>query len=292
MDSRAAEFQQHRPRLYGIAYRMLGARAEAEDMVQDAYLRWHRSDIDAIQNPEAWLVTTVTRLCIDRLRVVSIEREAYKGPWLPEPIMSEAPSSPDRASELADDLSMALLVVLERLAPEERAGFLLREVFDSGYEEIAGILGKSTASCRQLVHRAQERVRRERPRFHVSAAARDSLLDRLIAAIKSADKQALIALFADDATWTADGGGKVAATSKVLRGGARIAKLLLGLGRRLEAGDRIEKVTINGETGLVLRFGGSVVTLLSIYTDGVRILAAYNVVNPDKLGAIVEARAP
>ncbi len=149
MDSRAAEFQQHRPRLYGIAYRMLGARAEAEDMVQDAYLRWHRSDIDAIQNPEAWLVTTVTRLCIDRLRVVSIEREAYKGPWLPEPIMSEAPSSPDRASELADDLSMALLVVLERLAPEERAGFLLREVFDSGYEEIAGILGKSTASCRQ-----------------------------------------------------------------------------------------------------------------------------------------------
>ncbi len=291
MEDSTATFEQHRPRLYGIAYRMLGTRTDAEDMVQDAYLRWHRSDTGAIQNSEAWLVTTLTRLCIDRLRIARIEREAYKGPWLPEPLMGEPAAPPERASELADDLSMALLVVLERLAPEERAGFLLHEVFDSGYEEIAGILGKSVAACRQMVHRAQERVRRERPRFHVSAAARESLVDRLIAAIKAADKEALIALFAEDATWTADGGGKVPATSKALRGGERIAKLLLGLARRLDTGISIEKAMINGEMGLILHFGSTLTTSLSIYTDGSRILAAYNVVNPDKLRSFVRAGA-
>ena len=216
---------------------MLGTRADAEDIVQDAYLRWHRSNTELVENPQAWLVTIVTRLSIDRLRVARIERDAYKGPWLPEPIVGEScDDAPENHAELASDLSMALLVVLERLAPEERAAFLLREVFDSDYEEIAGILGKKETTCRQIVHRAQDRVRRERPRFRVSESTRERLLDQFVAAVHTGDKQALISLFSEDATWTADGGGKVPAASKVLRGGARIAKLLLGIARQLVSG--------------------------------------------------------
>jgi RNA polymerase sigma-70 factor (ECF subfamily) len=146
MHSETAVFQQHQPRLYGIAYRMLGTKADAEDTLQDAYLRWRDTDADTVRNPEAWLVTTVTRLCIDRLRVARIERESYKGPWLPEPILDQSITTPEAHLELASDLSIALLVVLERLAPQERAAFLLHEVFDSEYGEIAGILGKSQAA--------------------------------------------------------------------------------------------------------------------------------------------------
>ena len=170
MTDRIAAFNEQRSRLYGIAYRMLGSRADAEDMVQEAYLRWHRADPERIQTPQAWLVTTITRICIDRLRAVRAERAAYVGPWLPEPIESEAPPA-DAHSELASDLSVAFLVILERLAPEERAAFLLHDVFDSDYHDIAGILGKNETTCRQIVHRARQRVRQDRPRFHVSEEA-------------------------------------------------------------------------------------------------------------------------
>jgi RNA polymerase sigma-70 factor (ECF subfamily) len=283
MKANIATFQQHRARLYGLAYRMLGTRADAEDMLQDAYLRWHRSDTESIRNPEAWLVTTVTRLCIDRLRLARTEREAYKGPWLPEPIVDELTAAPEKSSELASDLSMALLVVLERLEPEERAALLLREVFDSDYAEIANVLGKNEAACRQLVHRAQQRVRKERPSLRVSHAAREELLDKFVTAIHAGNKQALIALFAPDATWTADGGGKTAAASKTLAGAARIAKLVLGFVRRFGSGLVFRKAIVNGELGLLLCVDGRPLTALSIYTDGRQILAAYNVVNPEKL---------
>src|SRR5262249_28422460 len=216
MDSRTTVFTQNRPRLYGIAYRMLGSRADAEDMLQEAYLRWHRSDPERVQTPQAWLVTTVTRLCIDRLRAARTEREAYVGPWLPEPLIGESPPA-DRGAELASDLSVAFLVVLERLAPEERAAFLLHDVFDCEYAEIARILGKSETACRQIVHRAREHVRRERPRFHVSEAARAKLLERFVAALRAQDHSALLALFAQDATWTSDGGGKTKAARKVVK---------------------------------------------------------------------------
>jgi RNA polymerase sigma-70 factor (ECF subfamily) len=283
MHSDTAVFQQHQPRLYGIAYRMLGTKADAEDTLQDAYLRWRDSDVDTVRNPEAWLVTTVTRLCIDRLRVARIERESYKGPWLPEPIMDQSVTTPEAHLELASDLSIALLVVLERLAPQERAAFLLHEVFDSEYAEIAAILGKSQTACRQMVHRALERVRRERPRFNVSAAARKRLLDRFVAAVKSGDKEALVALFAEDATWTADGGGKAPAISKALRGADRIARLVVGFVRRFGPGFSLQEATLNGEMGLLMCIDGKPIAALSLYTDGERILAAYNVVNPDKL---------
>jgi RNA polymerase sigma-70 factor, ECF subfamily len=286
----AATFQQCRPRLYGVAYRMLGSRADAEDAVQEAYLRWHRSDTDRVRTPQAWLTATVTRLCIDRLRAARVEREAYVGPWLPEPLVGEAVPQADRAAELASDLSMAFLVVLERLAPEERAAFLLHDAFECDYSELAGALGKSQAACRQIVHRARERVRRDRPRFQVSEAARKRLLEKFQAAVTAADREALIGLFAADATWTADGGGKAAAASKVLHGAPRIAKLLAGVGRRLAqdySGRTAFRLTpINGESGLVFCIDGEPRWALAVETDGLRILAGYIVLNPDKLAQV------
>ena len=161
---RAARFERHRSRLFGIAYRMLGTVEDAEDAVQETYLRWHDAPVDAVRSDEAWLVAVVTRLSIDRLRRAATEREAYVGRWLPEPIATAPTPPPDRKAELASDLSLAFLVLLERLAPEERAAFLLREVFDAGYDEIARVLERSEAACRQLVHRARERVRGDRAR--------------------------------------------------------------------------------------------------------------------------------
>ena len=287
MSDRVALFNAHRGRLYGIAYRMLGSRADAEDMVQEAYLRWHRADVERVQVPEAWLVTAITRLCIDRLRAARSEREAYVGPWLPEPISGEAAAPPaDAQSELASDLSVAFLVVLERLAPEERAAFLLHEVFDSGYADIAGILGKNEATCRQIVHRARQRVHQDRPRFKVSEAARGRLLERFIDALRSENQAALLALFAADATWTSDGGGKAKAARKVVRGAELVARFTRGIWRRYLKDQTFRLTTVNGQAGLVAFVDDRPSWVLTVDTDGVRILAAYAVVNPDKLGGI------
>ncbi len=275
-------FETFRGRLFGLAYRMLGSRADAEDIVQEAYVRWHEVAHDRIEKPEAWLVTTATRLAIDRLRRLRTEREAYVGPWLPEPIVTDA--QPDRHLELADDLSIAFMTILERLAPEERAAFLLHDVFDVGYGEIATVIDKSEAACRQVVHRARERVRGDRKRFDVTESAKASLLLKFTAAIEARDEQALLALFAPDATWTADGGGKAAAARAPIEGAARIARLVIGLREKLWAVDRtVEVATINGETGLAIRDGNRLTATLSIATDGEQIVAVYAVVNPDKL---------
>lgn len=277
-------FETHRGRLFGLAYRMLGSRAEAEDVVQDAYLRWHQADRGAIRSPEAWLVTTATRLAIDRLRVLKTEREAYAGPWLPEPLMSEQPPPPDRHVELASDLSVAFLVLLERLAPEERAAFLLHDVFDCEYADIAQALEKSEAACRQMVHRARERVRRERKRFDVPEAAKARLLRQFVDALDARDEKSLFALFAPDIAWTADGGGRVPASPRTLVGSAQIVKLVLGLHQRLYRDRGVYHLAaINGETGLAFRIDGKLVALLSIETDGEHIQSVYVVVNPDKL---------
>jgi RNA polymerase sigma-70 factor (ECF subfamily) len=286
MIDRTALFNEQRARLYGIAYRMLGSRADAEDMVQEAYLRWHRADVERVQTPQAWLVTTVTRLCIDRLRAARTEREAYVGPWLPEPLGTDVAPAADEQSELASDLSIAFLVVLERLAPEERAAFLLHEVFDSDYADIAGILGKNEASCRQIVHRARQRVRQERPRFKVSEAARRQLLDQFLGALRAEDKSELLSLFSADATWTSDGGGKAKAALKTVRGAELVSRFTLGVWRRYLRSLEYRIVTINGEAGLVGFRAGRPVWALTIDTDGVRILAAFALVNPDKLRSL------
>jgi RNA polymerase sigma-70 factor (ECF subfamily) len=275
-------FEALRGRLFGLAYRMLGSRADAEDIVQETYVRWHEVAHGRIENAEAWLVTATTRLAIDRLRRLKTEREAYVGPWLPEPIVTEAP--PDRNLELAHDLSIAFLTLLERLAPEERAAFLLHDVFDVDYGAIASVIERSEAACRQVVHRARGRVRGDRKRFDVTESAKAALLQKFMAAIEARDEQALLALFAPEATWTADGGGKAAAARLPIVGADRIAKLLLGLREKFWAVDRaMEIATVNGETGLCIRDGSRLTATMSIATDGERILAVYAVVNPDKL---------
>jgi RNA polymerase sigma-70 factor, ECF subfamily len=276
------EFERLRGRLFGLAYRMLGSRADAEDVVQEAYLRWHQASRDRVESPEAWLVTAATRLSIDRLRRLKTERAAYTGQWLPEPIVSPE-DAPDRSLDLAADLSIAFMTLLERLAPEERAAFLLHDVFDVGYDGIAAVLEKTEAACRQVVHRARERVRGERRRFEVTESAKKAMLDKFIAAMHEQNEARLLALFAPDATWTADGGGKAGAGLYPIVGADRIARLVIGIERTWPPDRTIEVATVNGETGLLMREHGRTIAVLSIATDGERILNMFAILNPDKL---------
>lgn len=285
VDSGASGFEANRGRLFGVAYRMLGSRADAEDVVQDAYVRWHQTDRASVRNTEAWLVATTTRLAIDRLRALKTQRDAYVGPWLPEPMTHDTPP-PDRHLDLASDLSIAFLVLLERLGPEERAAFLLHDVFDFGYDEIATVLDKTEDACRQIVHRARTRVTSERKRFQPSESAKAALLRKFTEALQAKDEKALLSIFAADATWTADGGGRTAASRTPIAGGAQIVRVVLGLrDRLLAAGTTLELGDVNGETGLLMRTNGDVTAVLSIVSDGERIHAVYAIVNPDKLGA-------
>ena len=283
---RSTVFEQLRGRLFAVAYRMTGTRADAEDIVQEAYLRWHRAERGEVRSPEAWLVSVVTRLAIDRLRRASVERAAYTGPWLPEPIFGAPSRSPEEQLELASDLSMAFMVLLERLAPVERAAFLLHDVFDCDYPEISHILRKSEAACRQVVHRARERVRRDQQRFHASEEERRRLIEKFMAASNAGDEATLLSLFADDATLTSDGGGVVPAARKVVTGRRRIARLFAVIGRKLGARLTQAVLPINGEPGLVTFIDGVPFSATSFETDGRSILALYNVLNPEKLKGI------
>ena len=198
--------------------------------------------------------------------------------------MADHPPAPDHAAEIASDLSIAFLMLLERLAPDERAAFLLHDVFDCGYDDIAGILEKSEAACRQIVHRARSRVRNDQKRFTVSESTRASLLSRFNTAVEASDEATLLSLFAPDATWTADSGGKVPAAPRPLVGAARIVKLLMGLQRLFRDQATLDLITVNGETGVALRHAGRLFAILSADTDGERILAVYATLNPEKLG--------
>lgn len=275
-----------RPRLFAIAYRMLGTRADAEDVLQDAWLRWHRADQAALQSAEAWLVTVVTRLAIDRLRAAKTEREAYVGWWLPEPLVALDERTPEAAAELAGELSMALLWVLERLSPEERAAFLLRQVFDHDYAEIAALLDKSEAACRQMVHRASERLQQERPRFDVPRDVHRRVVERFMNAARSGQTEAIRALLADDVQLVGDGGGKVPSFMEILRGAHRIASLYGELWKRHP--DRVvyRMAQVNGEPGLLRYVEGRLESAQAFVTDGERIVAIYAVRNPDKLAGI------
>lgn len=275
-----AVFDALRPRLFSIAYRMLGIRADAEDVVQDAWLRWSGSNHDALQSAEAWLVTIVTRLSIDRLRAARAEREAYVGYWLPEPLVEHGPEA---LAERAGELSMALMLVLERLNPDERAAFVLRQAFDEDYADVAAALGKSEAACRQLVHRALERVRQERVRFEVPREAHRSLVEKFIQAARAGDRSAMKSLFADDAYLVGDGGGKVPSFGKILVGAQRLANLYFATFRRF--GDEVEyrAAAINGEPGLLRFVGGVIESAQAFVFEGGRIAGIYAVRNPDKL---------
>lgn len=286
-DSEDTAFTAARPRLFAIAYRMLGSRADAEDVLQDAWMRWHQTDQTALQSAEAWLVTVVTRLSIDRLRAAKTEREAYVGWWLPEPLVepeSHAPT-PEAAVELAGDLSMALLWVLERLSPEERAAFLMRQVFEQDYSEIAALLGKTEAACRQLVHRATDRVQQERPRFDVAPDAHRDLLERFAEASRTGQRDAIRALLADDAQLVGDGGGKVPSFTRIIQDAGQITKIYCELVRAM--GDvRYVHARVNGEPGLLRYVDGTLESAQSFVIENSRIVAIYVVRNPDKLAHI------
>lgn len=281
MSTADQEFLGLRPRLFGLAYRMLGSRADSEDVLQDAWLRWQGAERDGLRSPEAWLTTVVTRLSIDRLREAKQKREQYVGPWLPEPLVAE--EAPDRAAELASDLSVAFLTVLERLAPEERAVFLLREVFDMDYPELAQMLGKNEAACRQMLHRARQRMHQDRPRFQVNPEAHRRLLDRFVAATQSGDRERIMALLAEDARLTSDGGGKVRAVLRVLEGADRVTRFYCALSRHASGRVSYRHAQVNGEPGLLLFLDGQLGGAISVVTDGERVLDIYTVRNPDKL---------
>ena len=282
MDAPPDIFNAHRSRLFGIAYRMLGAR-DAEDIVKETYLRWLESNISELRSPEAWLVTVVTRLSIDRLRSAKAERVTYVGPWLPEPLVSPGTVSPDRTLELASDISMAFLTVLERLASEERAAFLLHDVFDFDYAEIAQILGKHQAACRQIIHRARQRVREARPRFAVSRDAHVGLLQKFIEAASSGRREQIMNLLGDEVRVTTDGGGRVPSVIKILQGPDPVSRFYAGVRRKFGEKLIFRMAEVNGAPGLLRYFDGKLESVQSFITDGTRILEIYIVRNPEKL---------
>jgi len=281
----AAGFEAHRRHLMGLAYRMLGSLAEAEDAVQEAYLRWHAADRDAVENPRAYLSSVVTRLCLDQLKSARARRESYVGPWLPEPVLDEAALAAESASDYAHDLSVALMLALERLSPLERAAFLLHDVFEVGFAEIARTLGRGEAACRQLAARAREHVRAARPRFAVSAAEGERMAQAFRAAAASGDAAALAHLLAEDAVLYSDGGGKRLAALNPIRGRDKIIRFLAGIARKAPAlGDwRIQPAQINGAPGLMLREPDGATQTIAFDIDGGRIAAIYIVLNPEKL---------
>jgi RNA polymerase sigma-70 factor (ECF subfamily) len=278
-----------RPASFAIAYRMLGSVAEAEDVVQEALLRVHRA-LEAgerLESPRAFVATVTTRLAIDELRSARARRERYVGEWLPEPIVTDGPEVPARAAEMADSLSLAMLVLLESLSPEQRAVLLLRDVFDYGYDEIARIVGKSEANVRQLASRARTHVEQGRPRFQTSREQRDELAQRFFAAVQEGDVAGLEALLAHDVVLTGDGGGKVPALARQLHGRGRVARALtnwIRLAQRIP-GATMRPVEINGMPGALLLDGEArLVGVWELEIAGGEIIALNSIVNPDKLG--------
>jgi RNA polymerase sigma-70 factor (ECF subfamily) len=291
MDEDARAFNGLRPRLQKIAYRMLGSVAEAEDIVQDVWLRWHATAREAIDNAEAWLVSVTTRMSIDRLRAAKIQREHYAGIWLPEPQMTDFPATPEEATERADDVSVAFLALLERLTPEARAAFLLREVFDADYDEVAQAIGKTEAACRQLVSRAKTQLRDDRPRYVVPRETHLRLLGTFAQALQRGDFHAINALLAEDATLIGDGGGKVPSFLKPMAGGRRIAQLFYASSRRYGDELSVKLVVLNGQWALLRFIEGKLESAQSFETDGERIVRIHVQRNPDKLARIAAAHA-
>jgi RNA polymerase sigma-70 factor (ECF subfamily) len=283
-DQLAREFAEHRPVLVGAAYRVVGSVSDAEDVVQEAWLRWAAIDHDDIRDPRAYLIRITTRLALNRLREQKARREQYVGPWLPEP-MPATDDDPATAVEMADSVSMAMLVVLETLSPLERATFVLREVFDLPYDEIAETLGRSEAAVRQLAHRARGHVHARQPRHHVDKARHDELTLRFMQAAGSGDFDQVVALLAPDAVLISDGGGKKKAALRPIQGAEKIARWLFGV---LEAnpGFEIRMATLNDEHAYIAYFDDQPDTVAFLQsTDGV-ITDLYLIRNPEKLGTV------
>ncbi|MEZ4407441.1 MAG: RNA polymerase sigma factor SigJ [Polyangiales bacterium] len=249
---RAALYREHRPFLMGLAYRMLGTVAEAEDAVHEAFLRAEKTDLEGVGSPRAWLATVVTRVCVDVLRSARARRETYVGEWLPEPVRTDVVGAPLRPADPADaeTLSIAFLVLLERLSPLERAAFLLHEVFDYTHGEVAEALGRDEPAVRQLVRRAREHVREGRPRFDADPERNRETVSRFVAALGRGDIAAVESMLARDVVARSDGGGKVAAATRAVQGADKVARFLVGLGRKAGPSIRYELVEVNGGVAL------------------------------------------
>ncbi len=271
--------QRERPRLLSLAYQLLGGASDAEDIVQEALVRLSQ-ETSTVERPAAWLTTVVTRLCLDHLRSARSRREAYVGPWLPEPAMID--DSFEQRAERAEEVSLAFLVVLEALSPLERAAYLLHQVFDYSFEEVSQVLGRDSATCRKLAQRAKAHLSERRPRFAPSAEAHAALVQSFALAIATGDQARLVSLLTPDASCVSDGGGKRKAALKVVTRAERVAKLLIGLARRGVSG-QVSFEQINGSLALVLRTEQGIDSVLTIENDGARVSVVRIVRNPDKL---------
>jgi RNA polymerase sigma-70 factor, ECF subfamily len=295
----AEAFEDLRPLMFSIAYRMLSSVSEAEDMVQEAFLRYQQAIRDGVHiaSPKAYLSAVVTRLCIDQLRSAPKRREAYVGQWLPEPLLTDLGAvDPAAHAEQADSLSMAFLLVLERLTPVERAVFLLHDVFGYGYDEIAGIVGKSEVNCRQLAARARRHMAAEKPRFEASREQRDQLATRFFAAVEDGDLDGLVGMLADDVVVYGDGGGKAPQWTRPVAGADRVARLFAGVGRDLREYElTIERHQVNGQPGGIVRApDGQLVNVFVLDIAGGVVQTVRSVINPDKLrhlGPVADAYA-
>jgi len=286
----ASEFESYRPLLFSIAYRMLGSASEAEDVVQDAWIRYAEGRPDALRSAKAWLTTIVSRLCLDRLKAARTTREEYVGQWLPEPVLT-SDARPDAMLQQHESVTLAFLLLLETLSPEERAVFLLKDVFDYSHDEIAGMLGISAANARQLLHRAKAKVAEGKPRFGGDPEAKRALAERFVAAFTSRDPEALTGLLAEDIGFWSDGGGKVHAAGRPVFGRDAVARMLIGFGRAAinrNLADRLsfEVVDVNADPALVVREDGNLFGVYSLSIRGDCIDAIRVVLNPEKLAFI------
>lgn len=289
-DEAGATFEPNRRRLTGLAYRMLGSLSEAEDIVQEAYLRWHAAERERVGNPRAYLLRTVARLCLDHLKSARARRETYVGSWLPEPIIDETALSPETASELADDLSVALLMTLERLSPLERAAFLLHDVFEMEFGDIAKVLDRSESACRQLAARGRTHVREARPRFRVPEDEATRLSDAFHRALVTGDAAQFAELLAENATLYSDGGGKRPAAPNPINGRDNIVRFFEGLAQAgsLPPPEAVHRVRLHGLPGLVvIDPGGAIETIATLEVRDGRVVAIYAMRNPDKLRHIL-----
>ncbi|MBJ7329911.1 MAG: RNA polymerase sigma factor SigJ [Solirubrobacteraceae bacterium] len=284
MTDATAEFERHRARLERVAYNMLSSRAEAEDVVQEAWLRWERADRDEIRDPGAWLTTVVGRLALDALGSARVRREQYVGSWLPEPLVADPASDPADRVTLDETVSMAMLVVLDRLSPAQRTAFVLHDVFGVPFDEIGEIVGRTPEATRKLASRARREVRTERTGTTVDRAEQERVVAAFTVAASGGGMDELIALLDPDVVWSSDGGGHVAAVRKPLHGAERVAKAILGFSRMGVLGAYLADV--NGEPGLVMRDANAVLTVMAFAIEGGRITAIHTVRNPEKLRGV------
>ncbi|MDJ0694224.1 MAG: RNA polymerase sigma-70 factor [Mastigocoleus sp. MO_167.B18] len=276
-------FNQYRPLLLAIAYRMLGTLTDAEDMVQETFLRWQQTGGETVKSAKSYLSTITTRLCIDHLRSARVQREQYVGPWLPEPILTKQRDDPAFQVELADSLSIAFLVILERLSPIERAVFLLREIFEYDYDEIARIVDKSPANCRQILRRSRQHIAAQRPRFPVSHQQQEQITEKFLEALHQSNLQDLVVLLAKDVTYWSDGGGQVPATLKPLHGAMKVTRFLLALRRKWLSKAVFRAIEINGQPGAIAFLNGEIHSVTTFEIIDGYIKSIYSVRNPEKL---------